>query len=46
MPPNVKFEIDDLEKPWTFSEGFDFIFSRMITGSFANWKEYIYRCFE
>ncbi|KAN0088992.1 S-adenosyl-L-methionine-dependent methyltransferase [Hyaloscypha variabilis] len=45
-PPNVKFEIDDLEKPWTFSEGFDFIFSRMITGSFANWKEYIFRCFE
>lgn len=46
IPPNVKFEIDDLEKPWTFTQGFDFVFSRMMTGSFANWKQYIERCFE
>jgi hypothetical protein len=45
MPPNVMFEIDDLEKPWAFSKGFDFIFSRMVTGSFSNWKQYIERCF-
>ncbi|KAH8755273.1 hypothetical protein BGZ57DRAFT_944876 [Hyaloscypha finlandica] len=46
MPPNVKFEIGDLEKPWSFSQGFDFVFSRMMTGSFSSWKQYIDRCFE
>ncbi|RDW65158.1 hypothetical protein BP5796_09850 [Coleophoma crateriformis] len=45
VPTNVKFEIDDLEKPWTFTKGFDFVFSRMIAGSFSDWKEYIERCF-
>ncbi|KAH8746365.1 S-adenosyl-L-methionine-dependent methyltransferase [Hyaloscypha finlandica] len=46
VPPNVKFEIDDLEKPWTFTSGFDFVFSRMMTGSFSNWRQYISHCYE
>lgn len=46
MPPNVKFEIDDLSKPWTFTHGFDFVFSRMLTGSFTNWKKYIDETFK
>ncbi|TQN64788.1 Secondary metabolism regulator LAE1, partial [Colletotrichum shisoi] len=33
MPPNCSFEIDDLEKPWTWSKSFDFIFSRTLNGS-------------
>ncbi|KAJ3945815.1 uncharacterized protein N0V96_004158 [Colletotrichum fioriniae] len=33
MPPNCSFEIDDLEKPWTWSKQFDFIFSRTLSGS-------------
>ncbi|KAF5516488.1 Secondary metabolism regulator LAE1 [Colletotrichum siamense] len=32
-PPNVKFEIDDIEEPWTFSQPFDYIHSRIITSS-------------
>ncbi|TKW58692.1 hypothetical protein CTA1_9290 [Colletotrichum tanaceti] len=32
-PPNCSFEIDDLEKPWTWSKSFDFIFSRTLNGS-------------
>ncbi|KAH6879424.1 S-adenosyl-L-methionine-dependent methyltransferase [Thelonectria olida] len=35
VPPNCIFEIDDLEKEWTWKTPFDFIFSRMMTGSFA-----------
>lgn len=46
VPPNVLFEVDDAEKPWTFAKPFDFIFSRMMTGSFGDWKAYIKQCFD
>ncbi|EFX06460.1 methyltransferase type 12 [Grosmannia clavigera kw1407] len=36
VPPNVSFEIDDLEKEWTWTKKFDFIFSRMMLGCFEN----------
>ncbi|KAH6621684.1 S-adenosyl-L-methionine-dependent methyltransferase [Chaetomium sp. MPI-SDFR-AT-0129] len=36
VPPNCSFEIDDLEKYWTWTKPFDFIFSRFMTGSFAD----------
>ncbi|KAJ3547261.1 hypothetical protein NM208_g1611 [Fusarium decemcellulare] len=36
VPPNCTFEIDDLEKEWTWKTPFDFIFCRMMTGSFAD----------
>ncbi|OHE97090.1 methyltransferase domain-containing protein [Colletotrichum orchidophilum] len=35
-PPNCRFEIDDLEKEWTWSEPFDYIHCRTMEGSFAN----------
>ncbi|KAF5551650.1 methyltransferase [Fusarium mexicanum] len=38
VPPNCSFEIDDLEKEWTWTTPFDFIFSRMMTGSFSDPK--------
>ncbi|RTE84956.1 hypothetical protein BHE90_000456 [Fusarium euwallaceae] len=38
LPPNCTFEIDDLEKEWTWKTPFDFIFCRMMTGSFADPK--------
>jgi len=46
VPPNVKFEIDDMEKPWTYTTKFDFIFSRMMTGSFSDWGVYLKQCFD
>jgi len=45
VPPNVQFEIDDMEKEWTFTKNFDFIYSRMMTGAISNWVAYIERCF-
>ncbi|KAK4197646.1 S-adenosyl-L-methionine-dependent methyltransferase [Triangularia verruculosa] len=36
VPPNCSFEIDDVEKDWTWSKPFDFIISRFMTGSFAD----------
>ncbi|EQB54375.1 hypothetical protein CGLO_05788 [Colletotrichum gloeosporioides Cg-14] len=35
-PPNVRFEVDDLEEPWTYGT-FDYIHSRMMNGCIANW---------
>jgi SAM-dependent methyltransferase len=36
VPPNLVFELDDLEKEWTWSEPFDFIFARMMLGCFKD----------
>lgn len=46
VPPNVKFEIDDIDQPWTFSKPFDYIHSRMMNSSIKDWKAYIQTCFE
>ncbi|KXH67493.1 methyltransferase domain-containing protein [Colletotrichum salicis] len=46
VPPNVKLEIDDIEEPWTFSEPFDYIHSRMMKGSLRDWKKFLQSSFE
>ncbi|RDW92533.1 hypothetical protein BP5796_01927 [Coleophoma crateriformis] len=46
VPPNCIFEIDDLEKPWNFTYKFDFIHSRMMTGSFQDWPRFVQQCYE
>lgn len=46
LPPNLIFEIDDLEADWTFSEPFDYIHSRMMLRSFADWPRFFKQCFE
>jgi hypothetical protein len=46
VPPNCSFEIDDLEKEWTWSSPFDFIFSRMMTGSFSDPEAIAKKAFE
>jgi len=39
VPPNVKFQIDDVEADWAYppNEPFDFIRLRAMGGSIANW---------
>ncbi|KAF6813388.1 methyltransferase domain-containing protein [Colletotrichum musicola] len=46
VPPNVRFEIDDIEAEWTFSRPFDYIHSRTMTGSIADWNKYIKQCYD
>ncbi|KAK7429436.1 hypothetical protein QQZ08_004028 [Neonectria magnoliae] len=46
VPPNCKFEIDDLEKEWTWKIPFDYVFSRMMTGSFASPEAMTKKVFE
>lgn len=37
VPPNVRFEVDDIESPWAYGAPFDFIFSRYLTCAVENW---------
>ncbi|KAF4970772.1 hypothetical protein FZEAL_9975 [Fusarium zealandicum] len=46
VPPNLSFQVDDLEEPWTFSTKFDFIYSRMMTASFADWPGFFSKCYD
>lgn len=46
VPVNCSFEIDDLEKEWTWSKPFDFVFSRVMAGSFQDYQAYINKAFK
>lgn len=46
LPPNVKFEIDDVEEPWTWHDKFDFIHMRTMTGCIADWAKLIKQAYE
>ncbi|KAF9769132.1 hypothetical protein IL306_013494 [Fusarium sp. DS 682] len=46
VPPNCIFEIDDLEKEWTWTEPFDFIFCRVMTGSFADMEKFVQNAYD
>lgn len=46
VPPNVQFEIDDLEETWTFSMKFDYVHSLMMTGAFRDWPRLHHQAFE
>ncbi|KAG8530556.1 uncharacterized protein KY384_005059 [Bacidia gigantensis] len=47
VPPNVKFEVDDCEQPWTFAENrFDLIHTRILMGSIRNWEGLMEQAFK
>ncbi|MCJ1275552.1 hypothetical protein MMC21_003355 [Puttea exsequens] len=39
-PPNCEFELDDASEEWAYSEAFDFVHVRGLTGAFADWSEF------
>ncbi|OHW98926.1 UMTA methyltransferase family protein [Colletotrichum incanum] len=41
VPPNVKFEIDDVESPWVVQNKYDYIMCRYMAGSIADWPRLI-----
>ncbi|KAL8635398.1 MAG: hypothetical protein Q9228_007104, partial [Teloschistes exilis] len=46
VPPNCIFEVDDVTMEWTFrKDSFDFIHSREMFGSIADWDEYFRQCY-
>ncbi|KAI8245041.1 Secondary metabolism regulator LAE1 [Colletotrichum sp. SAR 10_77] len=49
VPPNVKFEVDDLDEEWNWSQPFDYIHSRFMNASIGNWKTFatkVFKCTE
>lgn len=40
------FELDDLEKEWTWTRPFDFIFSRILAGSLEDTEGFIRKAYE
>lgn len=45
LPPNVQFEVDDIEEPWTYSQKFDFIYSRMMMCSLNSYPKFFEQAF-
>lgn len=46
MPPNVKFEIDDVEEDWLYSTPFDYIHCRFMAGSLKDWPRLMSQAFQ
>ncbi|KAH7149799.1 S-adenosyl-L-methionine-dependent methyltransferase [Dactylonectria estremocensis] len=46
VPPNVEFFVDDIDEEWNHSKPFDYIHSRMMTSSIANWRVYLQKIYD
>ncbi|KAL8741174.1 MAG: hypothetical protein Q9190_006189, partial [Brigantiaea leucoxantha] len=46
VPPNVKFEVDDCEEPWTFREPFDIVHGRYLAASIVDWPRLASQAFK
>ncbi|KAI8316420.1 Secondary metabolism regulator LAE1 [Colletotrichum sp. SAR11_59] len=44
VPPNVKFEVDDVESTWV-AGNYDFIYSRFMAGAIADWPKLVKNTF-
>lgn len=45
-PPNVKFEVDDVESPWLGDRKYDFIVCRWMMGSIKDWPKLVKGIYE
>ncbi|KIV95132.1 hypothetical protein, variant [Exophiala mesophila] len=45
VPPNVTFEVDDVESEWQYSRSFDYVHSRYMAGSVADWPRLMSQCY-
>ncbi|OIW25664.1 S-adenosyl-L-methionine-dependent methyltransferase [Coniochaeta ligniaria NRRL 30616] len=46
VPPNVKFEIDDVESPWLHNIPFDYIFCRYMAACIKDWPKLVGNIYE
>ncbi|KAF1953810.1 S-adenosyl-L-methionine-dependent methyltransferase [Byssothecium circinans] len=46
VPPNVKFEVDDIEDEWVYSSKFDFIHARYLACSIKDWPKLMKQSFD
>ncbi|KAF2090560.1 S-adenosyl-L-methionine-dependent methyltransferase [Saccharata proteae CBS 121410] len=45
VPPNVFFEVDDVESEWPSREPFDLVHVRYLAGSIADWPKLMRNCY-
>lgn len=47
VPPNVKFEVEDMEEEWTYPDNyFDYIHMRSMSGSFTDWDRVLKQAYD
>lgn len=46
IPPNLKFEVDDIEKDWAYPFKFDYIVSRYMASSITGWPRLVEQAYE
>jgi len=47
VPPNCSFEIDDVNKEWTYpDDNFDFIHVRAMTGCVNDWVDFYKKVYQ
>ncbi|KAF2870304.1 S-adenosyl-L-methionine-dependent methyltransferase [Massariosphaeria phaeospora] len=46
VPPNVRFEVDDLEDEWVYSSKFDFVHCRYLACSIRDWPKLMAQAFK
>ncbi|KAI8232604.1 Secondary metabolism regulator LAE1 [Colletotrichum sp. SAR 10_86] len=46
VPPNVKFEVDDVESDWVANRKYDFIMCRYMAASIADWPKLVKNIYE
>jgi SAM-dependent methyltransferase len=45
VPPNVQFEVDDVEKEWLFQNPFDLVHVRFMAASLLDWPKLVSQCY-
>ncbi|KAL8939647.1 MAG: hypothetical protein Q9216_003255, partial [Gyalolechia sp. 2 TL-2023] len=46
VPPNVRFEVDDVEDDWAYHQPFDYIHCRMMGNAIKDWPKLHRQCYE
>lgn len=46
VPPNLRFEVDDVEADWTYHQKFDYIHSRFMGIAIKDWPKLVRQCNE
>lgn len=46
VPPNCRFQVDDAESTWQYTQPFDLIHGRAMAGSIGNWDRLIQQAYD
>jgi len=46
VPPNVSFEVDDMESDWVYASPFDYIHARYLAGSIKDWPRLVSQAYD